>query len=120
MAVEIEEVTGGGRRAPARPDPPPVLFLLPLLLTLALLPSALPLPQANPQGVFEIVPSPPNKQQTPPTANFADLGLGSSGTLESGGAVGGDHPGSGLPPPPPGQGLAAPPPPPNLPGKGKT
>src|SRR5436190_16923432 len=101
MAVEIEEPSGGGRRNAVRRYPPLVLFLLALLITLAVLPSALTLPQANPQAVFEIVPAPPNKQQNTPNANFADLGLGSSGNLEGGGALGGNGEGGLKPPPPP-------------------
>src|SRR4051794_8733378 len=115
MAVEVEDLTGGGRRDAARRYPPLVLFIFALIIALAVLPSALTLPRSNPAAVFEIVPSPPNNQQSTPNANFGALDLGSSGSLEGGGAVGGaSNPGAGLPPTAPG----ALPPPPG--GKGKT
>src|SRR4051794_1586180 len=116
MAVEVEDLTGGGRRDAARRYPPLVLFIFALIIALAVLPSALTLPQSNPAAVFEIVPSPPtDKDQNTPNANFGALDLGSSGSLEGGGAIGGDNPGGGLPDTPPG---APPPPPPGA--KGKT
>src|SRR5437763_8025615 len=115
MAVEVEELTGGGRRDAARRYPPLVLFIFALIIALAVLPSALTLPRSNPAAVFEIVPSPPNNQQNTPNANFGALDLGSSGSLDSGAGPGGtNNPGPGLPSNLPG----ALPPPPG--GKGKT
>src|SRR4051812_34404981 len=115
MAVQVEELTGSRRRDAARRYPPLVLFIFALVIALAVLPSALTLPRSNPAAVFEIVPSPPNNQQNTPNANFGALDLGSSGSLNGGGAIGGDNPGAGLPPKPPAPGA------PPLPGaQGKT
>jgi hypothetical protein len=55
-----------------------VLFLL-----LAVMPSALNLPQSNPTETLEYAPVPPDDQQSPPQAgNFAALGLASSSSAQ--------------------------------------
>src|SRR3954447_18707003 len=113
MAVEVEELTGGGRRDAARRYPPLVLFIFAVVIALAVLPSALTLPRSNPAAVFEIVPSPPNNQQNTPNANFGALDLGSSGSGPSGDGSGISGSSGGVPPLP---GAPAPPPPPGAKG----
>lgn len=85
-------------------DYPPLLFAgLVMLLMLAILPSALNLPQTNPSQTLEYAPVPPEDESSvdPPAGNFSSLGLGggrglgnnaagdSSGGSALGGAVGG-------------------------------
>lgn len=65
--------------APTRTYPPLVLAGLAMLLLLAVLPSALNLPQTNPSQTLEYAPVPPEDENvTPPAGNFSSLGLGSS------------------------------------------
>ena len=50
-----------------------------MVLLLALMPSALNLPQTNPSQTLEYAPVPPEDQNAPdPSGNFSALGLGSS------------------------------------------
>ena len=57
-----------------------------MMLLLAMLPSALNLPQTNPSQTLEYAPVPPEDENvTPPSGNFSSLGLGSSGGLAAGG-----------------------------------
>ncbi|HEX9888416.1 MAG TPA: hypothetical protein VGA69_02980 [Nitriliruptorales bacterium] len=74
--------------------------LVSVLLAVFVLPSALNVPQSNPNQTLEFAPVPPQDDQPPPveTGNVASLSLGSSSDL-SGDVVGGAGP--GLPPPPP-------------------
>lgn len=56
-----------------------------LLIALAVLPSALNLPQTNPATTLEYAPVPPEDNETPPpVGNFDNLGLGESSSLDSG------------------------------------
>ena len=91
----------------ARKYPPLVTILVALLLAIAVLPSALNLPQTNPTQTLEYAPVPPEDSDEPPPAdgNLSSLGLGSSpGVSED--AEGGDGPGGdGLPPLPGGKGV---------------
>ena len=99
------------REAPASSDwarkyPPLATILIALLLAIAVLPSALNLPQTNPTQTLEYAPVPPEDSDDPPPAgNLSSLGLGSSpGVAED--AEGGDGPGGpGLPPLPGGKGV---------------
>ena len=64
-----------------------------MLVLLALMPSALNLPQTTPSETLEYAPVPPEDDITnPPIGNFSSLGLGSSS-----GPAGGDGPGAGEP-----------------------
>lgn len=93
---------------------PPLLSVgVALLLALAVLPSALNLPQSNPSTTLEFAPIPPEDDTPPPPegANFDSLGLASTGGL--GGGDGGDVAGG-----PGGEGAAAPPELPALPEPG--
>ena len=99
----IEESTArSGAPDWARKYPPLVTILVALLLAIAVLPSALNLPQTNPTQTLEYAPVPPEESDDPPPAgNLASLGLGSSsGVAED--AEGGSGPGAPLPPPLPG------------------
>src|SRR5687768_6643728 len=71
-------------------DYPPLAFAaLVMLVLLALMPSALNLPQTTPSETLEYAPVPPEDDQVnPPTGNFSSLGLGSSGSI-GGSAPGG-------------------------------
>ena len=74
--------------------PPLMVSALALLVLLALLPSALNMPQANPGQTLEYAPVPPEDDHDviPPSGNLSSLGLGSSRSV--GGAPGdGDGPG---------------------------
>ncbi|HVM09006.1 MAG TPA: hypothetical protein VM345_11115 [Acidimicrobiales bacterium] len=94
---------------------PPLLFLVVAIgLALAVLPSALTLPQSNPTQTVEIAPVPPDDDVPPQPGNLSTLALGESESVQGGGALGGDE--AQLPDLPP------PPPPPAAPlgGQGKT
>src|SRR5439155_27088732 len=72
---------------------PLVSLLLVLVLALAVLPSALSLPQSNPSTTLEYAPVPPDDSSNPPPndGNLSSLGLATSGSLgvgEDGGALG--------------------------------
>ena len=84
----------------ARQYPPLVTILIALVLAIAVLPSALNLPQTNPTQTLEYAPVPPEESDDPPPAgNLSSLGLGSSsGVAED--AEGGGGPGPGATPPP--------------------
>ncbi|MBW3537492.1 MAG: hypothetical protein KY395_06965 [Actinobacteria bacterium] len=95
----VAEPTGTGGDW-ARKYPPLVTILVALLLAIAVLPSALNLPQTNPTQTLEYAPVPPEDSDEPPPAdgNLSSLGLGSSpGVAEDAeggdGAGGGDVPG---------------------------
>ena len=77
---------GRGRISGVRDYPPLALAGLVLLLLLAVLPSALNLPQTNPAETLEYAPVPPEDDEdvTPPSGNFASLGLGGSGSFDEG------------------------------------
>ncbi|MDP1794236.1 MAG: hypothetical protein Q8K63_08885 [Acidimicrobiales bacterium] len=63
-----------------------------LLIALAVLPSALNLPQTNPATTLEYAPVPPTDEDTPPpVGNFDNFGLGDSSSIDTGGALGGDN-----------------------------
>ncbi len=89
----------------ARKYPPLVTILVALILAIAVLPSALNLPQTNPTQTLEYAPVPPEESDDPPPAgNLSSLGLGSSsGVAED--AEGGSGPGGTLPPLPGGKGV---------------
>ncbi|MBW3537490.1 MAG: hypothetical protein KY395_06955, partial [Actinobacteria bacterium] len=91
----------------SRKYPPLVTILVALLLAIAVLPSALNLPQTNPTETLEYAPVPPedSDEPPPPAGNLDRLGLGQSpGVAED--AEGGDGAGPGdLPPLPGGQGV---------------
>src|SRR5687767_16037068 len=86
---------------------------LAVLIAVAVLPSALNLPQANPTETLEYAPVPPSDHDPPPppaAGHLAPLGLAPtaglvSGPADTGAATGGPGPGPGPPP------HAAPPPP---------
>ena len=88
-----------------RKYPPLVTILVALILAIAVLPSALNLPQTNPTQTLEYAPVPPEDSDDPPPAgNLSSLGLGSSsGVAED--AEGGEGPGGTLPPLPGGKGV---------------
>lgn len=76
----------GSERRPAgaaRNYPPLMLAAIVSLLLLAVLPSALSLPQANPGETLEYAPVPPEGDDDlpPPAGNFSSLGLGTSSAL---------------------------------------
>ena len=88
----------------ARKYPPLLTVAVALLIALTVLPSALNLPQSNPQETLEYAPVPPeDENDSPPDGNLSALGLGSSAGIQGGGADGGD---GGAPPPPPPRGGA--------------
>ncbi|HVE94238.1 MAG TPA: hypothetical protein VNB24_04910 [Acidimicrobiales bacterium] len=94
----------------ARKFVPLVLLLVGLLIALAVLPSALNLPQSNPATTLEYAPVPPTDEDVPPpVGNFSSFGLGNSSSLDAGGAPGGD-----------GEGFLTDPPQTDPPGRGKT
>jgi hypothetical protein len=79
----------------ARKGLPLVLLIVGLLIALAVLPSALNLPQTNPSTTLEYAPLPPEDDTNPPpVGNFDQFGLGDSSSIDTGGAEGGD--GNGL------------------------
>ncbi|HVE94237.1 MAG TPA: hypothetical protein VNB24_04905 [Acidimicrobiales bacterium] len=110
MASVVVLPSRGGSDA-ARKFVPLVLLLVGLLIALAVLPSALNLPQSNPATTLEYAPVPPTDEDVPPpVGNFSSFGLGNSSSLDAGGAPGGD--GAGF--------LEDPPPPSDPGGRGKT
>ena len=69
-------------RATGKEYPPLVLAGLVMVLLLAVLPSALNLPQSNPSQTLEYAPVPPEDNQVnPPVGNFSSLGLGRSSSV---------------------------------------
>src|SRR5688500_7914568 len=68
----------------SRKYPPLVAILVALILAVAVLPSALNLPQTNPTQTLEYAPVPPEDDEPPPeiTGNLSSLGLGSSSGVE--------------------------------------
>ena len=89
----------------ARKYPPLVTILVALILAIAVLPSALNLPQTNPTQTLEYAPVPPEESDDPPPAgNLSSLGLGSSSGVAAD-AEGGEGPGGTLPPLPGGKGV---------------
>jgi len=102
------------RRSPswARTYPPLAALGVAFLIALAVLPSALNLPQTNPSETLEYAPVPPEDDEPPPppaAGNLASLGLASSAALNEtspeGTGAGGDAGAA-----PPEEELAAPPP----------
>jgi hypothetical protein len=81
-------------RAPewARKYPPLVALIVGLVIALAILPSALNLPQSNPQETVEYAPVPPNDEnQNNQNGNLSGLGLAGSASIGTEGAFGGDE-----------------------------
>ncbi len=73
-----------------RKGAPLLLLIAGLLIALAVLPSALNLPQTNPATTLEYAPVPPTDDDTPPpVGNFDNFGLGDSSSIDTGGALGG-------------------------------
>src|SRR5688500_1174590 len=68
-----------------------------MLGLLAVLPSALNIPQSNPAETLEYAPVPPEDQNQPPPAagNFSSLGLGSSSGIAAGASPDAELPGGG-------------------------
>src|SRR5687768_10688559 len=86
------------RTAPAgRNYPPLVLASAMMLALLAIMPSALNIPQSTPSETLEYAPVPPEDQDQPPSAtgNFSSLGLGSSSGISAGASPDADPPGAG-------------------------
>ena len=105
MAVVTEggrppQVAGRASTEWAQRYPPLLALVVALVIALAILPSALNLPQTNPAQTLEYAPVPPD-DQTPPSddGNLSSLGLGRS-NYQTGGAAGGDGPGSFFEAPP--------------------
>jgi hypothetical protein len=69
-----------------RQYPPLTAFVVAILIMAVLMPSALNLPQANPQQVLEYAPVPPDKDSPPESTegNISSLGLGGSSSLSTG------------------------------------
>ncbi|MBV8692199.1 MAG: hypothetical protein JOZ37_12985 [Actinobacteria bacterium] len=82
----------GASRDWARKYPPLVAVLLALALAALVLPSALHVPQSNPQTTLEYAPVPPSDEKTPPPANgnLSSLGLAGSSSF-TGAGPGGDE-----------------------------
>jgi len=79
----------------ARKGLPLVLLIVGLLIALAVLPSALNLPQTNPSTTLEYAPVPPSDDDIPPpVGNFDNFGLGQSSSIDTGGAEGGEGEGA--------------------------
>ena len=73
--------------------PPLIMAGLVMVLLLAVMPSALNLPQTNPSQTLEYAPVPPEDDQVnPPVGNFSSLGLGSSGSVGGSNGEGGALP----------------------------
>ncbi|HEX9889395.1 MAG TPA: hypothetical protein VGA69_07940 [Nitriliruptorales bacterium] len=91
-----------GRNVFTRWGMPGLSFALAMLVLVAVLPSALNVPQSNPSQTLEFAPVPPQDDEPPPpdSGNTSSLGLGSSSSLP-GDALGGDADGLAPPPPPP-------------------
>ena len=88
--TELEEVKVAGRWA--RRYPPLLSIGVALLIAVAVLPSALNLPQTPPTQTLEYAPVPPDDQNdAPPQGNFAAFGLGRTSSLGGTGALGGDE-----------------------------
>src|SRR5688500_5249134 len=82
-----------------RDYPPLALAGLVMLVLLALMPSALNLPQTTPSETLEYAPVPPEDDITnPPTGNFDSLGLGSSRSIGTGASGDSALPGGGAVP----------------------
>ena len=75
------------RPAAGRNYPPLILAVLMMVGLLAVMPSALNIPQSNPAETLEYAPVPPEDQNQPPPAagNFSSLGLGTSRGPAAGG-----------------------------------
>lgn len=72
------------QRSTVKDYPPLVLAGLVMLLLLAVMPSALNLPQTNPSETLEYAPVPPEDDQVnPPVGNLSSLGLGQSSSIGS-------------------------------------
>lgn len=71
---------------PRRNYPPLAMASLVMLALLAVLPSALDLPQSNPPETLEYAPVPPEDEtlDDPPPGNLSSLGLGTSGSFGAG------------------------------------
>lgn len=100
----MADVRQGGRsqsRSWLRRYPPVVTFLIALIITLIIMPSALNLPQANPTTVVEYAPIPPEDEDQPPPqeGSLSTLGLGTSNTVATEGRAS-----TGLKIPKPGKG----------------
>ena len=82
MAIAEEARTRAGSKWAGR-YPPLVLLVVGIVLVIAVLPSALNLPQANPATTPEYAPVPPSNDNGPPPANgnLSSLGLGSTSGL---------------------------------------
>jgi hypothetical protein len=79
MSMNEGEGRGSDRRSWARRYPPLALIAAALLIVLAVLPSALTLPNTNPSEVPEYAPVPPQKENPPPVqSNLAAVNLGKS------------------------------------------
>jgi hypothetical protein len=107
-AVDLRERSTDGA---ARRYPPLLFLVLAVVVAMAVLPSSLTLPQANPSQTVEIAPVPPEDDTPPPPlGNIDQLGLGSADTLNGQGANGGNGNGGlldqpvDLPPLPPAAG----------------
>ena len=97
-AVSEVPRTRSGSSDWVRKYPPLLSIFVALALAVAVLPSALNLPQTNPTQTLEYAPVPPDENEPPPPqGNLSALGLGSSSAVETGGAEGGND----LPPLPP-------------------
>lgn len=104
---EVEGPEGSGW---AHRYPPLLSVLAALVIALAIMPSSLNITQPNPTQTLEFAPVPPEQDDPPPppeSANFADLGLGDSESVEGGGAPGDGAGPTSLPPPPPPPGQGA-------------
>lgn len=82
MAMNEGDDRGSDRRSWTRRYPPLALIAAALLIVLAVLPSALTLPNTNPSEVPEYAPVPPQKENPPISkSNVSKLNLGSSGGI---------------------------------------
>lgn len=89
MAVATAVAGRGESPAWAKKYPPLLAIGVALLIALAVLPSALSLPQSNPTETLEYAPVPPDQNSKPlENANQSALGLGSSSGVAGGGATG--------------------------------
>ena len=89
-----------------RKYPPLITILVALILAIAVLPSALNLPQTNPTQTLEYAPVPPEDNDDPPPAgNLSSLGLGSSSGVAADAEGGTGEGGPPLPPLPGGKGV---------------
>lgn len=86
----MSEARRDPRRGPAKQYPPLILAGLVMLGLLAVLPSALNLPQSNPSETLEYAPVPPESddQPPPPAGNLSSLGLPSGRGIGSEPALG--------------------------------